>query len=625
MLQSLRDNLKGTFAFIIIAIIIVPLALFGVDSLFSGSDASNTAAEVNGESIFEPELRRAVYMQREQMKARFGENLPEEFVSDERLRQPVLNNLIDRSVLSQAAVSQGMAVSSSKLDQLILTTPQFQVDGRFDSEQFVALLRNMNYTPTTYKVVLEQDVISNQQQLGVSASAFVLPNELASRVALSQQVRKFSYVTLPLADKEKELVISADEVSSYYADNKSQFIQSEQVAIEYIDLTPDALVGKVEISDEDIQQQYEANVEAFAASTERRAAHILLEIKEDASEQVKLKEIQSKLAAGESFSELAKTYSEDVGSSDAGGDLGFSSGDTFPEAFEDALAGLEIDQVSAAVETDAGIHLIQLLEIRGDSAPTLEDQKASIIYTLKRAQAEAKYDDLLENIAELSYNAESLSEVGLELDLVVAKSELFGRSGGYGLTAEAKVLDAVFSEEVLNDGNSSELIEFANQRAVVVKLIERVESHVKPLEVVSAEVEAKLKSEKARALLNDEGQALIAQLQQGKSLQELAQAAELTISEEVSAARSGSDVSGEIVEKVFSLPKPTSNSVVEGFSLNSGDFVVVDLKAVVAGDLASMDESSKQGLSAQLAQTAASADFSGYSEVLKQAATIDIR
>lgn len=625
MLQSLRDNLKGTFAFIIIAIIIVPLALFGVESLFNGTGTGQEAAKVNGDDISEMDLRRAIYMQKQQMIARFGENLPADFISDERLREPVLNNLIDSELLRQSAVEQGMAISSQKLDQIILSAPQFQTDGKFDADQFIAVLRNMGYTPATYKALLEQDMINNQLQQGLTASDFTLPNELAESTALSLQARDFSFVTLSMASALEGVAATEEEIDAYYAANKSQFVQSEQVAVEYIDLTPDALMLKTDVSDEEIQAQYQQNMEAFEARVERRAAHILLELKDDESEKALLVEIQEKLAAGEDFAALAKEYSEDVGSNESGGDLGFSAGDTFPEEFEVALAELDIDEVSAAVETDAGIHIIKLLEVRGDKAPTLAEQKSSIVYNLTRAKAEEQFTELLEVLAEESYNAESLGEVAELLDLDVSQSELFGRSGGKGLMGNAKVLEAAFSDDVLNEGNSSELIELSEQRVTVVKLINHVESHIKEKALVAEEIEAFLKAQKVADQLSVRSAEIVAALNSGDALTEIATKLDLSVQENTAVTRTGSAVDSEILERVFSLAKPTEGPVVSSFSLNNGDFVVLSLSKVVVGDVNALSAAEQQSLSAQLAGQSSNASYQAYRDQLKSSAEINIR
>lgn len=625
MLQSLRDNLKGTFAFIIIGIIIVPLALFGVESLFNGTGTGQQAAKINGDEISEVDLRRAIYMQKQQMISRFGENLPADFISDERLREPVLNNLIDSELLRQSAVNQSMAISSQKLDQIILSAPQFQVDGKFDGETFITILRNMGYTPATYKVLLEQDMMNNQLQQGLTASDFTLPSELAANAALSLQVRDFAYVTLSKAAALEGVDASEEEVNAYYEANKSQFVQAEQIAVEYIDLTPDALMLKAEVSDEEIQAQYEQNMEAFEASIERRAAHILLELKEDSSEKAQLIEIQAKLAAGEEFSALAKEYSEDVGSNESGGDLGFSAGDTFPEAFEVALANLEINEISEAVETDAGIHIIKLLEVRGDKAPTLEEQKASIVYGLTRAKAEEQFTELLEILAEESYNAESLADVAESLGLEVVQSDLFGRSGGKGLLANAKVLEAAFSEDVLNEGNSSELIELNEQRVVVVKLINHVESHIKEQGLVAADIEATLKAEKVAQQLSARSAEIVSALNNGDALAEVAANLELSVEEKAAVTRTDATIGSDIVEQAFSLAKPGEKPVVSSFSLNNGDFVVLSLSKVVDGDVSTLSAAEQQSLSTQLAMQSSSVSYQAYRDQLKASADIELR
>ena len=625
MLQSIRDNLKGTLAFIIIGIIIVPLALFGVDSLFSDSGLGQNAAQVNGDDISERDLNRAIYLQKQQMIARFGQNLPADFISDESLRQPVLNNLIERELLSQGAANLSMAISSSKLDQIILASSQFQTDGNFDGDKFVAVLRNMGYTPATYKVLLERDLINNQLQLGLSASDFPLANELDANAALSLQSRSFAFTTLSKAKVLANTAITAEEVTAFYSDNKSQFVQPEQVAIEYIDLTPDTLMAKVDVSEAEIDAQYQKNLVEFEASIERRAAHILLELKEDGSEQAQLQVLQAELAAGAVFADLAKTYSEDVGSSESGGDLGFSSGDTFPEAFEVALAELELDQISAAIETDAGIHIIKLLEIRGADAPSLAEQTPKISLNLKRAKAEAKFSELLESLAEQTYNAENLTEVGADLDLAVAKTELFDRTGGKGITANSKILAAVFSDDVLSDGNSSDLIELSDQRVVVVKLIQQVDSHIKAQSVVSTQIESQLKSAKAEQQLQAQGAGIVAALAAGGNLQELAVAAGLSVEDAKSVLRSDTTIDIEIAQQAFVLPKPKGSDEISGFSTSNGDFVVLSLSKVDAGVFSSLNESEQQNLADQLTLKTAASDYQAFRDELKQLAEIEIR
>lgn len=625
MLQSLRDNLKGTFAFIIIGIIIVPLALFGVESLFNGTGTGQQAAKINGDEISEVDLRRAIYMQKQQMISRFGQNLPADFISDERLREPVLNNLIDSELLRQSAVDQSMAISSQKLDQIILSAPQFQIDGKFDGETFITILRNMGYTPATYKALLEQDVMNNQLQQGLTASDFALSSELAANAALSLQVRDFSYVTLSMAAALEGVDASEEEINAFYNENKSQFVQAEQVAVEYIDLTPDALMLNVEVSDEEVQAQYEQNMDAFEASVERRAAHILLELKEDASEKAQLIEIQAKLAAGEDFSALAKEYSEDAGSNESGGDLGFSAGDTFPEEFEVALAELKLNEVSKAVETDAGIHIIKLLEVRGDKAPTLEEQKASIVYGLTRTKAEEQFSELLEILAEESYNADSLADVAESLGLDVVQSDLFGRSGGKGLLANAKVLEAAFSDDVLNEGNSSELIELNEQRVAVVKLIKHVESHIKEQSLVATFIEATLKAKKVAQQLSARGSEIVTALNNGSAFSEVAGKYELEVEEKTGVTRTDANVNSDIVEQAFSLAKPDGKPVVSSFSLNDGDFIVLSLNKVVVGDVGALTEAEQQSLSTQLVSQSSSASYQAFRDHLKASADIDIR
>jgi peptidyl-prolyl cis-trans isomerase D len=322
---------------------------------------------------------------------------------------------------------------------------------------------------------------------------------------------------------------------------------------------------------------------------------------------------------------LAKEYSEDVGSNESGGDLGFSAGDTFPEAFEVALANLEINEISEAVETDAGIHIIKLLEVRGDKAPTLEEQKASIVYGLTRAKAEEQFTELLEILAEESYNAESLADVAESLGLEVVQSDLFGRSGGKGLLANAKVLEAAFSEDVLNEGNSSELIELNEQRVAVVKLINHVESHIKEQSLVAADIEATLKAEKVAQQLSARSAETVSALNNGDALAEVAANLELSVEEKAAVTRTDATIGSDIVEQAFSLAKPDEKPVVSSFSLNNGDFVVLSLSKVVDGDVSTLSAAEQQSLSTQLAMQSSNVSYQAYRDQLKASADIELR
>lgn len=623
MLQSFRDNLKGTVATILVGLMIIPFALFGVDSLFLQSGSANEAAKVNGEVISEAELRQAIYLQKQQLLSRFGENAPAEFLTDERLRQPVLDQLIQRRLVSQQAKAGGMAISDQVLDELILGAEQFQQDGKFDMQRYSQMLRSMGYTPAGYKRLLEQDMLLTQFASGFTGSDFATSAELEYVASLAQQSRSFYYLTLPLAGSENGIEVSDEELQQYYQDNQGDFIAPEQVAVEYLDISPVDLVKDLEFSEQDLRQQYAQDVANFEANTERRAAHILLESTEEG--RALAKQLLQRLSNGEDFAALAQEFSEDFSSSDSGGDLGFSSGDIFAESFESALAALKVGEISPVVETEDGLHIIKLLEEHGAEAPSFEQERDRIAATLKAAEAENAFVEMLNKLGDLTYNAENLAEAASELGIEAHTSGLFSRSGGDGVFANPQVLEAAFSEEVLRDGSTSDVIELGEARVVVLRLIQHVPSHTKEFDVVKADIQSLLKREKAKQALAQRGQTLIAKVTAGEEVEAVAKAEGLEWQVGLDTKRTDPKVNREVLAHVFAQPRPEEKPAVSGLHLANGDFVVVSLTKVTDGNLGTLAAAQQSSLARSLAGAAGGVSYAAYQALLTEQSDIEIR
>ena len=298
MLQNLRDNSRGVISFILIGFLVIIFALTGVEALFNWDTSANQAAKVNGDVITETDVARAIGNQKQQMINTYGDQIPAEFLSDEYLRKPVIENLVQRKVLFQAADNSGMVVGDSYLHEQISNSQQFKSEtGVFDNTRYQQLLRNMGYTHGTYSKLLSEELVINQLQSGVSTTAFTTPAQLNDVVALSFQSRDISYVILPSTKIREGLVINDDEIQAYYDANQQLFTSDEQIAVDYISLSVAELTKDVSITEEQVRKQYEQNLASFIAATERHAAHILIEN----NNAEKIKAVSDKLAAGEDF------------------------------------------------------------------------------------------------------------------------------------------------------------------------------------------------------------------------------------------------------------------------------------------------------------------------------------
>lgn len=620
MLQNLRDNSRGVISFILIGFLVIIFALTGVEALFNWDTSANQAAKVNGEQITEMDVSRAISMQKQQMLNTYGDQIPAEFLSDEYLRKPVIDNLVQRMVLSQAAEKSGMAVGNTYLSEQIASAPQFKNDtGAFDNNRYQQLLRNMGYTHGTYTKILSDEIIVNQLQTGISATAFATSAQLDEVVALSFQTRDLAYAILPAVKVREAIQVDEAEIQGYYAANQQMFTSEEQVAVDYISLSVNDLMKGINVTEEQVRGQYEQNKASFVPVPERQAAHILIE----GNNQEKIKTVTEKLAAGADFSVLAKEFSDDLGSKEQGGDLGFTKGDAFPAEFEAALSKLKVGEVSSAVKTDAGTHFIKLLAEKGSEPPSFEEQKASIEDQLKRAEAETLFVAQLEKLREESYNAENLQEVAKSLGLQALNSGLFERSKGKDLMANSKVVEAAFSAEVLQEGNSSDVIEIDSSNVLVLKKTDYKPSQVKELASVKDQIINTLKDQKAKALLEEQATKLIADLKSGGNFQELSKAAGVDFKEVKGVNRNSADIDSDVVRHAFTMNKPIANSATfDKVTTTAGDLAVIALETVTPGSYEKITPEQKSAIAAQLGNIYGKNDFSSYQKFLKDAAEI---
>ena len=620
MLQELRDKSTGMIAKVIIGFIIVIFALFGTEALFQGNAEASRAISVNGEKITEEDILRGIQNRKQQIISRYGESVPAEYLTDEKLRQPVVGDLIQRALLAQVAKEGGLAANTAMINKELLESPAFQENGVFNQERFVQLLRYQGFTPLTYQKAVAEDAVINQLQFAIANSSFVTPAELKNIIGLSFQSRDFNYLVIPMDAAEKSVTVEEKDVKAHYDANPQTYTTPEQVAVDYIELSTAELAKNIVVTDEQIQKQFEQNTKAFVAKTERQAAHILLE---GADAQKRAEELKAKLVAGEDFAKLATEFSTDEGSKAQGGDLGFSSGDAFPAEFEAALAKLKVNEVSAPVKTDAGVHIIKLLAERGSNAPTFEESKAGILDQLKRTEAESQFGAKLEKLKDLAYNADSLAEVAKELGLTAQNTGLFTKTGGKDLTANTAVVTAAFSAEVLEQGNASDVIELESSRVLVLKKTDRKPAQLQPLETVKEQITAVVRAEKVQALLAQQAQGVIAALNSGASLADQAKALGLEAKAAAGVTRSDAATDRDVLQYAFSLASPAANKPVSGSVRTAkGDHAVVVLSAVNLGTEDKVPAEQRTSIANQLANINGEYEFKSFQSHLEEVAKI---
>ena len=615
MLQNIRDNSQGWIAKTIIGAIILLMALTGFDAIFQATTHKNEAAQVNGEEISQNELSQAVDMQRRQLMQQLGKDFDASLLDEKMLRESALKGLIDRKLLLQGAEQSKFAFSEGALDQVILQTPEFQVDGKFSSDRFDQVIRQLGYSRMQFRQMLAQEMLIGQLRAGIGGSGFVTDAEVLAFARLEKQTRDFA--TLSVKADPASVKLTDDEVKAYYDEHAKEFMTPDQVIVDYVELKKASFFDQVTVKDEDLQAAYQKDIANL--SEQRRAAHILIEVNDKTTEaqaKAKIEDVQARLAKGEKFEALAKEFSQDPGSANNGGDLGFAGPGVYDPAFEKALYSLNKDQVSDPVRTDFGYHLIKLLGVEAPEVPTLASLKDKLTRDLKAAQVEQRFVEATKQLEDSAFEASDLAQPAADLKLTVHTSKPFGREGGEGLAANRAVVTAAFSTEVIDEGANSTAIELDPDTVVVLRAKEHLKPAQLPLESVNVAIRAQLTKEHASAAAKTQAEKLIADLREGKAVD----AQNWKVTEAATRAQEGVDPA--VLQALFRMPKPAAKDkpTFSSVTLPDGSLMIVRLNGV--NEAAAPTEEEKAQYRRFLASREGQQDFAAYRKQLEAQAEI---
>ncbi len=625
MLQDIRKSTQGTAAKVVIGLIVISFALFGIESILLGGGGSSVA-EVNGESVSPLELQQAVDTQRRQLMAMMGDDLDPELLDEQRLGARALEGIINRKLVMQSARGMGLTVSEEELGAVIGGMEQFHIDGQFSPEMYRSMLASAGYTPGAFKQALRDDLVLNQLRAGLTGSDFATPAELALNARVLAERRDIRYLTIPLEPFLAASEPATAEVAAWYRANEERFMSPESVELDYVELALEDF--REPVAERDLEEEYRIEVDSYQYQTENRVAHILLERAsgESADDYAgRIAAAQAALAAGQDFAAVAAELSDDVGSASNGGDLGFSAGDAFPEEMEAAIAQLEIDVISEPVVTEAGTHILLVTERREADPPTLAELRPQLELRLQDRQARVALLLAVERLRDLVFTASDLSRPAEELGLEVKRSEPVTRDQQTGPLAAPGILRAAFSEDVLGLGHNSEVVELGGDRFMAVNLHRHNKPELQPLEAVEAAIVADLTRERAReALQRAAEEAVVAVAAGTETMEALALREGYDWQVELGARRDNSTVPAPVLQRAFTLPAPASNPVVDYVLQTSGDAQVLQLVRVEPGELAGLPPEQQRTLRQRIAGEFGAVLQTEHEQGLRTAAEISV-
>jgi peptidyl-prolyl cis-trans isomerase D len=526
MFDLVRNNKK--FIQIVLALIVLPFALWGVDSYVRSSDATNSVATVGGTPIVLGEFQQSLREQQDRLRPQLGGNANQALLDSPELRRSVLENLINQRLLALYAAKSKLSVSDEMLAGFITSVPSLQENGKFSRERYQAVVAAQGMSVEMFEARVRQDLLMQQAMMAANDAALIGNLPLSRWLQAQLEEREISETVLRAESYLNESKPDATAIKRYYEENRARFEKPEQVRVAYLVLSQDKLTENAKVSDEAIKSWYQSNEARYKQPEQRQASHILLRIEKNATEaqvqaaQAKIEQVLAQLKANPAdFAKLAKQISQDPGSAEKGGDLGYFGHGMMVKPFEDAVFALKENQISDVVRSDFGFHLIKLTGVRPERVRPLDEVRSEIAAELKRQAGSRQYAEAAESFSNIVYEqSDSLKPAAEKFGLVVHESDWLAKGGMGGMPpfTNPKLMQALFSEDAIKHQRNTEAVEVKQHTLVAAHVLEHRPATVEPFESVAPAIEKLLAREAAAARAAEAGQAQLAKLQKGEKV-----------------------------------------------------------------------------------------------------------
>ena len=531
MLQTIRDKTSGIVATLFLGAVALVFIFWGAHGLVDFNMGPKTyAAKVDGERIPTETVRRAWQQRQSQLQQMLRNELPPDLVKSQQ--SALLDQFVQESLLKQRASRYGYHVSDQDLAARVMEYPQFQIDGKFSKDRYNAVVRASGLTESQFEAELQSGLLIDQLRNAVVESAFVAPYELDRRYAMEKQEREIDYALIAASSFEATTTITDEQVKKWYDQNQDKYLLPETVNLQYIELTREHAESGIQVTEPALKEYFEQVKDRFTTQERRHGRHILITVGEgvdDAAAKQKAEELTAKAKAGADFAQLAKDNSKDPGSAQQGGDLGWAQRGMFVGPFEDALFTMSIGEIRGPVKSDFGYHVLKLDEVEAGHVKTFEEAHAEVEADFRKDRAQNIFYDESQKLADQAFSAlTELDSVGKALNLPVKTVTGFTREGGGEFGGEPSVIEAAFSDDVLDRRQNSPLVTVGEDRALVLRVTDHKAAEPRPLESVSAQIREQLKTQRMREAAAAQGAFAMARLQKGEPWASVATALKLT-------------------------------------------------------------------------------------------------
>ena len=614
---------------LILVLIVLTFASIGVGSYFSARNSAEIIAEVGKSVISRQELAMMVSQEQDRLRPQTQAN-PQaaEYLQTDEFKNSILNNMIERRLLLNQARSMGMMVSPEELTEVIGTVPAFFDDsGQFSVEKYERLLRAQNLMPAEFESQIEQDLLVGRLQNVITQSAIVSDSVVSRLVRQRGQQREVSQLIFSPAKYRESIEVTDEDVQKYFVDNKNLFKLPERAKVEYLVLNEESAAASVSISEDELRQSYEDRIAEFQGVEERRASHILISVIEEGSDAEKFAArsraeelLQIVKRDPSQFGALAQEFSNDPGSAESEGDLGFVQRGLMVESFDKALFESKIGSIVGPVETQYGYHIIRIDDVKAVNTTSFEDAREDIEKGVRQSKVDETYLTAAQTFSDRVYtDYDSLAPVADELGLTIQTSDWVSRdSAGYNtLLEKPELLQAIFSAESLEEKRNTQAFEVQPKTLVAARVIEYALEEEMKYEDVSGEIKDFLKSQGALDKVVAEGESTLAAIQGGEEATggEWSKPGMVTL-----VKRQGLHPEG--LRAIFGVSKDELPAHV-GMTIDDGRYVIFRVTKVV--DLEEVTEDDLSTAKRQLAEMLMQQQMSAYIGSLRENANVRIK
>ena len=518
MLDSIRNHTQGWLAKVILALITIPFALFGIDSYFNSAGGNAAVAKVDGDVISIQEYSNSIENVRNRLQSE-GQKVDAALLESAELKQSVLDGLITRRLVNAEILKANFKISDEQLSTYILGMPEFQQDGKFSEDIYQKTLAQNKLTVSKFENDRRNELLTQQARDGLGFLVSVPKGVSEHALKFAHQQRDVSFAEIKTAQFIPQTNVTPAQVKAYYELHKDKFKVPAQVKLEFVLLSAAGLVSKMQVTDAEVKQFYDENAAKFQGDEQRQASHILIGFgvtatpEEKAAAKDKAADILIQLKKDPSrFEELAIKNSQDPGSASKGGDLGSFGRGAMVKPFEDTVFAMKVDQISDLVESEFGYHIIKLNGITGQSS-SFESLKTQIKGELIFQKAQAKYAELADDFSNTVYEQSgSLKPVAEKFGLQVQTGPWMSREDGAKFFKNDKLMSQVFSDEVLKEKRNSEAVEVSPNNLVSARVLEYKPVAPRSFDEVKSGIEAVLKLEQASKMAIEKGLTTLAKL-----------------------------------------------------------------------------------------------------------------